>query len=93
MVRLNILFILFLFLIPNSKGTPSPREKNYEQYLLHDLVVELILDKYQIDILNRNNIEGYIFKYEDECRLKIILQTNKLLKKIYKIDICEKKVY
>ena len=93
MVKLNILLIFFLFFIPNSKGTPSLREKNYEQYLLHDLVVELILDKYKIDIENRNNIKGYIFKYEDECRLKIILHTTKLLKKIYKIDICEEKVF
>ena len=93
MIKLVILLIFFLFFIPDSKGTPSLKEKNYEQYLLHDLVVELILDKYQIDIENRNKIKGYIFKYEDECILKIILKTNKLLKKIYKIDICEEKVY
>ena len=52
----KILFIFSLFFILSLRATPTNEEKYHDDYLK---LIELIYDKYGIDIGNRNLYEGY----------------------------------
>ncbi len=81
------LILIFSFSL-SSNATPNIREQYSDDYLM---LVELIFDKHNVDIMNRDFYEGYTMNFEDKCNAEVKLKTYSSLLKIFKVNICTKK--
>ena len=82
-LRLLLIFIFSFSL--SSNATPTIREHYSDNYLK---LVELIFDKHNVDIMNRDFYEGYSMKFEDKCNAEVKLKTYSSLLNIFKVNIC-----
>ena len=85
MSSIKCLFIIIISLSLSSKATPTIREKYSDDYLK---LVELIFDKHNVDIMNRDFYEGYTMNFEDKCNAEVKLKTYSSLLNIFKVNIC-----
>ena len=81
------LILIFSFSL-SSNATPNIREQYSDDYLM---LVELIFDKHNVDIMNRDFYEGYTMNFEDKCNAEVKLKTYSSLLNIFKVNICTKK--
>ena len=81
------LILIFSFSL-TSNATPTIREQYSDDYLR---LVELIFDKHDVDIMNRDFYEGYTMNFQDKCNAEVKLKTYSSLLKIFKVNICTNK--
>ena len=85
MSSIKFLFIIIISFSLSSKATPTIREQYSDEYLK---LIELIFDKHNIDIMNRDFYEGYTMNFQDKCNAEVKLKTYTSLLKIFKVNIC-----
>ena len=89
-----IIFLSFIIFFKNpSSATPTFEDglfykKNYTKFLK---VGELIYELNNIDINNRGLYEGYEFKYEGNCKVKVELRPYSSNIETFEVDLCKKK--
>ena len=85
MSSIKFLVIIIISFSLSSKATPTIREQYSDEYLK---LIELIFDKHNIDIMNRDFYEGYTMNFQDKCNAEVKLKTYTSLLKIFKVNIC-----
>ena len=85
MSSIRFLLIYFLSLTLSLNATPTIREQYSDDYLK---LVELIFDKHNVDIMDRDFYEGYTMNFEDKCNAEVKLKTYSSLLNIFKVNIC-----
>ena len=87
-------FLSFIIFFQNPLNATPTFEDGFfdkEYYKKFLKVGELIYELNNVDINNNDLYEGYEFKYESNCKVKVELKPYSSSIKIFEVDLCKKK--
>ena len=78
---------LFLFFTPSVNSTPEVITEYMENY---SEVIELIMEKNNVDIENRGLYEFSFLKFKNNCEAEVRLIHYSPLIEVFKVNVCKK---
>ena len=88
-------FLFFIIFFQNPLNATPTFEDGFfdkEYYKKFLKVGELIYELNNVDINNNDLYEGYEFKYESNCKVKVELKPYSSSIKTFEVDLCKKKI-